>query len=94
MVGALFGNLAPSWIELFDVRSGAGTVLTDSAGINHSPIWSPDGNRIAVGTLEGPTFGIRITEIIASDITERGATRADDKFTEAAMEDRKREGYF
>ena len=35
-----------------------------------------------------------IAEIIASDITERGATRADDKFSEAAMEDRKREGYF
>ena len=35
-----------------------------------------------------------ITEIIASDVTERGATRADDKFSEAAMEDRKREGYF
>ncbi len=29
-----------------------------------------------------------------SRITERGATRADDRFTEAAMEDRKREGYF
>ena len=27
-------------------------------------------------------------------ITERGATRADDRLTEAAMEDRKREGYF
>ena len=27
-------------------------------------------------------------------VTERGATRADDRFTEAAMEDRKREGYF
>ena len=27
-------------------------------------------------------------------ITERGATRADDRFSEAAMEDRKREGYF
>ena len=35
-----------------------------------------------------------ITEIIASDVTERGATRADDRFSEAAMEDRKREGYF
>jgi sulfate adenylyltransferase subunit 2 len=40
------------------------------------------------------TIGDVITEIIASDITERGATRADDKFSEAAMEDRKREGYF
>src|SRR4029077_13216926 len=35
-----------------------------------------------------------IAEIAASRITERGATRADDKFSEAAMEDRKREGYF
>jgi sulfate adenylyltransferase subunit 2 len=35
-----------------------------------------------------------ITEVAASRITERGATRADDKFSEAAMEDRKREGSF
>jgi sulfate adenylyltransferase subunit 2 len=35
-----------------------------------------------------------ITEIAASTLTERGATRADDKMSEAAMEDRKREGYF
>ena len=35
-----------------------------------------------------------IVEVAASRITERGATRADDKFSEAAMEDRKREGYF
>ena len=35
-----------------------------------------------------------IAEVAASRITERGATRVDDKFSEAAMEDRKREGYF
>ncbi|MEU3947712.1 sulfate adenylyltransferase subunit CysD [Streptomyces sp. NPDC029526] len=35
-----------------------------------------------------------ITEITASRLTERGATRADDRLSEAAMEDRKREGYF
>jgi sulfate adenylyltransferase subunit 2 len=35
-----------------------------------------------------------IAEIAASTLTERGATRADDKVSEAAMEDRKREGYF
>ena len=40
------------------------------------------------------TFDEVIAEIIGSDITERGATRADDNFSEAAMEDRKREGYF
>ncbi|HZJ26343.1 MAG TPA: sulfate adenylyltransferase subunit CysD [Acidimicrobiia bacterium] len=35
-----------------------------------------------------------ITEVAASRITERGETRADDRFSEAAMEDRKKEGYF
>ena len=35
-----------------------------------------------------------IVEVAASRITERGATRGDDKFNEAAMEDRKKEGYF
>jgi sulfate adenylyltransferase subunit 2 len=35
-----------------------------------------------------------IAEIATSRLTERGATRADDKLSEAAMEDRKREGYF
>jgi sulfate adenylyltransferase subunit 2 len=35
-----------------------------------------------------------VAEIAATDLTERGQTRADDRVTEAAMEDRKREGYF
>jgi sulfate adenylyltransferase subunit 2 len=35
-----------------------------------------------------------ITEVGLSQLTERGATRADDRLSEAAMEDRKREGYF
>ncbi|HMC72249.1 MAG TPA: sulfate adenylyltransferase small subunit, partial [Mycobacteriales bacterium] len=35
-----------------------------------------------------------IAETAATRMTERGATRADDRLSEAAMEDRKREGYF
>jgi sulfate adenylyltransferase subunit 2 len=35
-----------------------------------------------------------LAEISASRVTERGSSRADDKLSEAAMEDRKREGYF
>ena len=35
-----------------------------------------------------------MTEVAATRITERGQTRADDRTSEAAMEDRKREGYF
>jgi sulfate adenylyltransferase subunit 2 len=40
------------------------------------------------------TLDAVVDEIAASRITERGETRADDRATEAAMEDRKREGYF
>jgi sulfate adenylyltransferase subunit 2 len=35
-----------------------------------------------------------IAEVAATRLTERGATRADDRISEAGMEDRKREGYF
>jgi sulfate adenylyltransferase subunit 2 len=35
-----------------------------------------------------------VTEIAATNVTERGETRADDRVSEAAMEDRKRVGYF
>lgn len=35
-----------------------------------------------------------LAEISVSTLSERGATRADDKLSESAMEDRKKEGYF
>jgi sulfate adenylyltransferase subunit 2 len=35
-----------------------------------------------------------VAEIAATRVTERGETRADDRISEAAMEDRKKEGYF
>jgi sulfate adenylyltransferase subunit 2 len=43
---------------------------------------------------EADTVEKIIAEVAISRITERGATRADDRASEAAMEDRKREGYF
>lgn len=54
------------------------------------------GDISCTGAVESPatTNEEIIIEVAASTITERGATRADDKFTEAAMEDRKKEGYF
>ena len=45
--------------------------------------------RSVAGTLEDV-----VAEIAATRITERGETRADDRISEAAMEDRKKEGYF
>jgi sulfate adenylyltransferase subunit 2 len=43
---------------------------------------------------EATTLPDVVAEIAATRVTERGETRADDRVTEAAMEDRKREGYF
>jgi Tol biopolymer transport system component/tRNA A-37 threonylcarbamoyl transferase component Bud32 len=72
MVGALFGNLAPSWIEMFDVRTGAGTAMTDSTGVNHSPIWSPDGRFIYfVSDRHGPTDIYRMPSSGARSAPER-----------------------
>jgi sulfate adenylyltransferase subunit 2 len=54
------------------------------------------GDMSCTGAVESTaaTLDDVITEIAASRITERGQTRADDRTGEAAMEDRKREGYF
>jgi sulfate adenylyltransferase subunit 2 len=54
------------------------------------------GDASCTGAVESSASTVSdiILEVAASRITERGATRADDRFTEAAMEDRKREGYF
>jgi sulfate adenylyltransferase subunit 2 len=43
---------------------------------------------------EARTIDDVVGEIAATRVTERGETRADDRFSEAAMEDRKRVGYF
>jgi sulfate adenylyltransferase subunit 2 len=43
---------------------------------------------------EARTIAQIIDEIAVARISERGATRADDRFSETSMEDRKREGYF
>jgi sulfate adenylyltransferase subunit 2 len=54
------------------------------------------GDATCTGAVESSAMTIDkvIDEIAASRVTERGATRADDRFSDAAMEDRKREGYF
>ena len=53
-----------------------------------------DANLTAAVLSEASTVEEVIAEIAVTRMTERGATRGDDKVSEAAMEDRKREGYF
>jgi sulfate adenylyltransferase subunit 2 len=54
------------------------------------------GDMTCTGAVESTAATVEdvIAEISATRITERGQTRADDRASEAAMEDRKREGYF
>ena len=53
-----------------------------------------DASLTAAVRSDADTVEKVIAEVATTRITERGATRGDDKFSEAAMEDRKREGYF
>ena len=54
------------------------------------------GDMSCTGAVESDAVTVQdvIVEVAATRITERGATRADDRMSEAAMEDRKKEGYF
>jgi sulfate adenylyltransferase subunit 2 len=54
------------------------------------------GDMTCTGGVESraATIDEVVEEIAATNVTERGETRADDRFSEAAMEDRKRVGYF
>jgi sulfate adenylyltransferase subunit 2 len=54
------------------------------------------GDMSCTGAVESEAANIEqvVAEIAATKVTERGQTRADDQVTEAAMEDRKRQGYF
>ncbi len=53
-----------------------------------------DGSCTGAVESDADTLETIVAEIAASRLTERGATRADDRLSEAAMEDRKKEGYF
>ena len=54
------------------------------------------GDMTCTGAVESTASTVAevIAEVAVTRITERGQTRADDRTSEAAMEDRKREGYF
>jgi sulfate adenylyltransferase subunit 2 len=53
-----------------------------------------DASCTAAVRSDADTVELVIDEVAATRITERGATRGDDRISEAAMEDRKKEGYF
>jgi len=77
---------ASEFVELMDGE----TVFTES--VRYRTV----GDMTCTGAVASTatTLEAVVAEIAATDVTERGQTRADDRVTEAAMEDRKREGYF
>jgi len=54
------------------------------------------GDMSCTGAVESDASDVAsvVREVAASTLTERGATRADDRISEAGMEDRKKDGYF
>jgi sulfate adenylyltransferase subunit 2 len=72
------------------------TLLDDEAPEELLVRFRTVGDATCTGAVESPagTVDDVIAEVAASRVTERGATRADDRISEAGMEDRKREGYF
>ena len=82
-----------------------GILLADSPFISRGddePVFAATVRYRTVGDMtctgavssQAGTVAEVIAEVAATRITERGQTRADDRTSEAAMEDRKREGYF
>jgi len=72
------------------------TLLEGEESFEASVRFRTVGDATCTGCVESTatTAESVITEVAASRITERGATRADDRISEAGMEDRKKEGYF
>ncbi|MDF2145720.1 sulfate adenylyltransferase subunit CysD [Knoellia sp. p5-6-4] len=66
--------------------------LTESRLVRYRTV----GDMSCTGAVDSDAADVEavIREVAASRLTERGATRADDRLSEAAMEDRKRQGYF
>jgi sulfate adenylyltransferase subunit 2 len=72
------------------------TVLDDEEVFEATVRFRTVGDASCTGAVESSAATIAevVAEIAATRITERGATRADDRISEAGMEDRKKEGYF
>ncbi len=71
-------------------------VLEDEVAFEARVRYRTVGDMSCTGAVESDAADLEaiIAEVAATRITERGATRADDRVSEAAMEDRKKEGYF
>ena len=80
------------WIAITAVTPQLASDTVETRSVRYRTVG--DMSCTAAVLSEATTVADVITEVGLSQLTERGATRADDRMSEAAMEDRKREGYF
>ena len=80
------------WLAPGDLGGPRGAETVERRTVRYRTV----GDMSCTGAVESRALTVDdvIVEVAASRLTERGATRADDRASEAAMEDRKREGYF
>jgi sulfate adenylyltransferase subunit 2 len=72
------------------------TLMDDEEPFEATVRFRTVGDATCTGCVESTAYTAEavVLEVAASRLTERGATRADDRISEAGMEDRKKEGYF
>ena len=80
------------WIAVGEVTSPRPSEVVETRRVRYRTV----GDMSCTGAVESDAASVAdvIAEVAAVRVTERGATRADDRLSEAAMEDRKKEGYF
>ncbi len=80
------------WLAVGEWSRPRGTEQVENRLVRYRTV----GDMSCTGAVESSAADVEavLAEVAATRITERGATRADDRLTEAAMEDRKKEGYF
>ncbi|MFA1541179.1 sulfate adenylyltransferase subunit CysD [Actinomadura monticuli] len=81
---------------LLDAETGFANRGDDEPEFEATVRYRTVGDASCTGAVKSSAVSLEevIEEIAATRITERGQTRADDRTSEAAMEDRKKEGYF
>ncbi len=80
------------WLAVGPYSEPRGNELVRTMQVRYRTV----GDMSCTGAVESDAADVAavLVEVAGTRITERGATRADDRLTEAAMEDRKKEGYF
>jgi len=80
------------WIAVGEVTQPRPGEVVETRRVRYRTV----GDMSCTGAVESDAATVAdvIAEVAAVRVTERGATRADDRLSEAAMEDRKKEGYF